>query len=90
MRQLELESTPGLVTRLIDVFLQSSAVDLETISKAVTSRDSKTVQESAHHLKGSCANLGASAVAAVCQQLESEAWYADRQQQAAQVARLED
>ncbi|MEE8526894.1 MAG: response regulator, partial [Thermoanaerobaculia bacterium] len=73
LRQLEQETTSGLVERLLDVFLRSSAADITAMRRAIGGQDRPRLREAAHHLKGSCGNLGADTLAALSEQLESSA-----------------
>ncbi len=64
---------PGFVPNLIDVYLQEVDRDLAGIHAAVAARDSKTVVQLAHRLKGSSAGFGARALAEQFQALYAAA-----------------
>jgi HPt (histidine-containing phosphotransfer) domain-containing protein len=55
---------------LLDTFLADSESRLVDLRKAV---DAKALSEVAHSFKGSASNMGAVRLAALCQELESEA-----------------
>jgi len=55
---------------LLDTFLTDSESRLVDLRKAV---DAKVLSEVAHSFKGSASNMGAVRLAALCQELESEA-----------------
>ena len=63
----------GFFKRLIDKFSTTAEKDLQQLRGAVEAADSAIVCSTAHHLKSSCANLGATALANMCQTLESAA-----------------
>ena len=56
---------------LIDLYLQDAPDQLEALGKAVASQDNKAVSAAAHKLKGSCGNVGAEGLVALCQQIEA-------------------
>jgi HPt (histidine-containing phosphotransfer) domain-containing protein len=56
---------------LIDLYLQDAPAQLEALGEAVSSQDKVAVSAAAHKLKGSCGNIGAEGLAALCQQIES-------------------
>ncbi len=73
LRELERDSNAGLLARLIEVFSHSSAADLAAMKMALAEGDHQALRDAAHHLKGSCANLGAVHLSAFCHQLEHAA-----------------
>jgi HPt (histidine-containing phosphotransfer) domain-containing protein len=72
LRELE-EGNPGFLADLIELFFRETAVRLADLSRQVAARDTAAVQRTAHTLKGSCGNLGASGMQEWCRQLESAA-----------------
>ena len=88
LRELERDANPGLVARLIEVFSHSSAADLAAMKAALGGGDRQALRDAAHHLKGSCANLGAGRLAAFCHQLENAAFDAGEDRQTAVLGRL--
>ena len=73
LRQLEEETTPGLIKKLLDVFERTSAADVATMRQAIEDQDREALREAAHHLKGSCGNFGAERLTALAFELESGA-----------------
>ena len=71
LRSLSADGEPDAFVALTTLFV-ASAVDLvETLRKAVAARDTRTVGDVAHTLKGSAANLGAAPLTDACRQLEA-------------------
>lgn len=55
---------------LIDTFLSDSEVRLVDVKTAFDDLNSEKLRESAHSLKGSCSNVGASKLADICKHVE--------------------
>lgn len=55
---------------LIDTFLSDSEVRLVDVKTAFDELNSEKLRESAHSLKGSCSNVGASKLADICKHVE--------------------
>ena len=66
LRQLEARSAPGLVARVLPVFLRDTTARLANLRHAVTHRDAQTAHRIAHTLHGSAATVGAAPMVAVC------------------------
>jgi two-component system sensor histidine kinase/response regulator len=64
------EDYPDIVERLVALFADSTPPLLAQISDAVDASDDDAVRRLAHKLKGSCQNVGASRMAALCRALE--------------------
>jgi CheY-like chemotaxis protein/HPt (histidine-containing phosphotransfer) domain-containing protein len=62
-----------LMNSTIEVFLEDLPIRMSTISSAVKGRDASAVAESAHALKGACANLSAGGMWRATVALEREA-----------------
>lgn len=58
---------------LIDIYLGDAPRQLEALGRAVTNQDAAAVSAAAHKLKGSCGNVGAEGLVALCQKLEGSA-----------------
>ena len=58
---------------LLETYLRESAEQFRLAREALASDDRETLRRCAHSLKGSSANIGAVALAAVCATLESTA-----------------
>jgi HPt (histidine-containing phosphotransfer) domain-containing protein len=56
---------------LIDLYLSDTPLQLEALGRAVSSEDAAAVSAAAHKLKGSCGNVGAEGLVALCQKLEA-------------------
>ena len=64
---------PAFMTELIDLFLDEAAAHLKDLHKALTRKDAVEIQRVAHRLKGSSANIGATQMAALSDELENNA-----------------
>lgn len=78
----------GFIAKLVDSFFGGLPVQLEELDAAVTAGDGTQVEELAHRLKGAAANLGATAIASVCGELEALGRVRDVGAGAALVAQL--
>jgi len=58
------------LTELIDIFLSQSEELIQEINQAAAANNSQNLMKSSHKLKGSCLNLGALGLGAICQDLE--------------------
>jgi HPt (histidine-containing phosphotransfer) domain-containing protein len=63
----------GIVLELIDSFQNDTASRLERLHNAVSRHDAATVKAEAHSVRGSASQMGAEALAALCQALEAGA-----------------
>ena len=64
---------PDLWKRLIGIYLENTPDSLETLERALTNDDCPFVQNTAHALKSSSANMGAAKLSDLCRQLETAA-----------------
>jgi PAS domain S-box-containing protein len=64
---------PSLVVRIIERFESGALTVSATLGASVRAGDAGDVAAQAHSLKGSAANLGLTALAAVCNEIEGEA-----------------
>ena len=64
---------PDLWKKLAGIYLSSTPDSLETLEQALTNNDCLSVQLTAHTLKSSSANMGASRLSDLCRQLETAA-----------------
>jgi HPt (histidine-containing phosphotransfer) domain-containing protein len=78
-----------LLPYLIRLYLQAVPTQLATLQEAVTQGDSGRVEDLAHELKGSSAQLGATRMSRLCAALQEAGDHADLGQAAAQVAELQ-
>lgn len=72
LRQLEQRSAPGLVARVLPVFLRDTTNRLANLRHAVAHRDAQTAHRIAHTLHGSAATVGAAPMVAVCAEIIRE------------------
>lgn len=55
---------------LVTAFLADSDVRMAAMRRAIATADADGLREAAHALKGSCLNVGANALAALCHEME--------------------
>ncbi len=72
IRDLDRAGNGGMLNRVIELFLSSSARLMETLEQSLDNNDLVGAGRAAHTLKSSGANLGAKALSAICRQLERE------------------
>ena len=72
LRELQPAGEPDIVLELIGIFLNGVPQRLSGLQDAIAQRDCRRIEELAHSLKSSCANLGARTMAALCGSLEKE------------------
>src|SRR5947207_1115764 len=77
LRQLAEHGERGLVQEVLTVFQSDTATRLSKVQSALANDDRTEVRNQAHAVKGSAGQVGAPAVAAICQSLESLALTAD-------------
>lgn len=70
LKALDEEGGPSLFLELIDLFVDDAAAQLRTMQAALETGDIKTLERAAHTLKSSSANIGASRMSGICQELE--------------------
>ncbi|MBH0201742.1 MAG: PAS domain S-box protein [Nitrospira sp.] len=70
IRAVQRPGQPDIVTRILTQYMDSSPEIVDRIRRAVLSRDAADLRAAAHRLKSSSAQLGATAVAADCRDLE--------------------
>ncbi len=69
LRQMGPEALP-LVDRIIDSFLAGAPMSLAAVRGSIESGDSSELARTAHKLRGNAANLGATRVSDICEELE--------------------
>lgn len=77
------------LTLVIDAFLEDAPGLLETLRGALASGDFSTAEKTAHRLKGSSANLGATLLSASFERLETLAREGDAELCREQLAQVE-
>ena len=71
LRMLARSGSAELLDRLATSFARDTPARVAALRTAIASADREAIAFNAHTLKGSAANLGAIAIVAVCQELES-------------------
>jgi CheY-like chemotaxis protein/HPt (histidine-containing phosphotransfer) domain-containing protein len=64
------QNTPSIVHEIVTIFLDSSPKLLADMRQAVSTNDPKGLEQAAHTLKSSSAQLGASSFSSLCRDLE--------------------
>jgi HPt (histidine-containing phosphotransfer) domain-containing protein len=70
IRALQRPGQPDIVTRVLTQYVDTSTEIVDRIRRAVLSTDAVELRAAAHRLKSSSAQLGATALAADCRELE--------------------
>jgi CheY-like chemotaxis protein len=70
IRALQRPGRPDLVGTVINKYLSSAPIMLQNLAQGVAQGDARAVQQAAHSLKSSSANVGAARLAGYCQELE--------------------
>jgi signal transduction histidine kinase/DNA-binding response OmpR family regulator/HPt (histidine-containing phosphotransfer) domain-containing protein len=73
LRKLGDAAGGDVLDELAELFARDTPERLATLRRAATDGDARAVAEAAHILKGSAANLGATALVRLCQRLETQA-----------------
>ena len=73
LRALQKPGGPDLLQRVIALFRERGASQVEALQTALAQNDFETIHRSAHTLKSSAANLGASELRALCADVEASA-----------------
>src|SRR5262249_20186437 len=68
--EYQVEGEPDILSRLIDLFLESTTENCVAIRDAITQGDARALERAAHSLKGGSATLGARPLAATSQRLQ--------------------
>jgi PAS domain S-box-containing protein len=70
IRALQRPGQPDIVARIVTQYMDSSPEIIDRIRRAVLSKDAGELRAAAHRLKSSSAQLGATALASDCRELE--------------------
>jgi two-component system, sensor histidine kinase and response regulator len=70
LRELQEEGEPNLLDELIEMFFDDVPSQLEALQEAMKAGDAHFVERVAHTLKGSCGNIGALRMVAICAELQ--------------------
>jgi HPt (histidine-containing phosphotransfer) domain-containing protein len=60
-----------IIAEVLDLFMKQGPADIDRIVAALAGGDLRQARDAAHCLKGACLSIGAEALAAACQQIES-------------------
>jgi HPt (histidine-containing phosphotransfer) domain-containing protein len=89
LRELQEDGEPDILNELIELFLTEVPPQLVGLREAVEAGDAHSVERIAHTLKGSCGNMGAVRMAALCAELEKVGSSGERRRAPELVERLE-
>ena len=70
IRDLQMEGEPDILEKIIHVYLSSSESIITKLRGALVVNDLEALRNSAHSLKSSSANLGATKLSGICSKLE--------------------
>ncbi|NOQ42431.1 MAG: hypothetical protein GQ563_08035 [Desulfuromusa sp.] len=70
IRDLQMEGEPDILEKIIHAYLSSSESLLTELRAALDVNDQEALRNSAHSLKSSSANLGATKLSGICSKLE--------------------
>jgi HPt (histidine-containing phosphotransfer) domain-containing protein len=73
LRELADDGAAGLILELIEAFRTDTAPRLPRMREAIANADTKGLSSAAHTIKGSAQQMGAGAMASICQELETAA-----------------
>ncbi|WP_082989784.1 response regulator [Woeseia oceani] len=73
LKELQQPGSPSLIKRVIQIYLDSSGEIKERLANALSNTDTDTARESAHALKSSSINVGATRLADLCKNIETMA-----------------
>ncbi len=73
LRSLSGDGDPGFVENLLMIFARETPERIQRIRQTAQMNDSRLLRDAAHLLKGSCKQLGFTAMTAICQELENAA-----------------
>jgi signal transduction histidine kinase/CheY-like chemotaxis protein len=69
----ELDHRGGGMAELVDLFIRDTVSRLDDLGRGIAAGDASQVARAGHTLKGSSANLGASAMADLCEEIQASA-----------------
>ena len=90
IRALQRPGKPDILARIVNMYMEKSPELISAIKEGVASNDSDKVKMAAHTLKSSSAYVGASALAEVCNRIESKASNDDLGSTAEDIALVND
>ena len=90
LRELQEEGEPDILCELIELFLSDVPTQLVALKEGVETGDAHSVERIAHTLKGSCGNIGAKRMEAICAELEEMGRSEDLAGAPGPISRLEE
>jgi two-component system sensor histidine kinase/response regulator len=90
LRELQREGEPDILEELIELFLTDVPSQLVTLREAAEASDAHSVEQIAHTLNGSCGNMGAVRMGAICAELEEIGHSEDLATAPVRISRLEE
>ena len=90
LRELQEEGAPDILNELIELFIDGVPPQLVALREAVEAGDAHSVERIAHTLKGSCGNMGARRMEALCAELEEIGRCEDLAAGPERISRLEE
>jgi two-component system, sensor histidine kinase and response regulator len=90
LRELQEVDEPDILNELIELFVKEVPSELEALREAAQRGDAQNVEQIAHTLKGSSANMGAIRMEALCTELEEMGRSEELAAVPAQISRLEE
>jgi CheY-like chemotaxis protein len=72
LKQLEEDYGKEMVMKIVEIFIPDAEARLSQIDQAIKQEDCRGLEESAHALKGGAANIGATEMSRLCEQLETQ------------------
>lgn len=73
LHELSDPDEPSMVTELLEIFETTTPDLLEKLRLHISNNELQAVYAIAHRLKGSASNIGASALALICSEMEQQA-----------------
>ena len=89
LRELQQEGEPDILNELIEMFQADVPLQITFLRKAVEAADVPSAERIVHTLRGSCANMGAARMEALCKRLEEMARSGDLAATPPLISRLE-
>jgi PAS domain S-box-containing protein len=90
LRELQVEGEPNILNELMDLFLTDVPPQLVALREAAEASDAHAVERIAHTLMGSCGNMGAVRMGAICAELEEIGRTEDLAAAPVRISRLEE
>ncbi len=90
LRELQEEGEPDILNELIEMFLTDVPPQLVGLQEAMEAGDAQSVERIAHTLKGSCGNMGAVKMVALCSELEEIGRFGNLSRAPVLISRLEE